>query len=283
MSTQHEISEFIENLPLKKVRCKGYRPDDVYDAVYRLSTMYNQLLSEVYQENEDLKKQMEEMPEAVISEASSEKKDEIKEIDEAQESEPLALLSSKELRKLKRTELLELMLMQSKEKDALKQEIEEKNLEIRQLKKQLDTKKIDLQKAGTIAEASFQMNGVLESAEKAAQQYLENIQELHDKEKALYTEKKEEFENRCTAVMQATIERCNFMKEEMESKCSEMWETTEKKCLEREKAAEERCTMLDQKAKDDVDRRWNDLSRRLEEFYASHEGMRELLAKTGTI
>lgn len=283
MSTQHEISEFIENLPLKKVRCKGYRPDDVYDAVYRLSTMYNQLLSEVYQENEDLKKQMEEMPEAVISEASSEKKDEIKEINEAQESEPLALLSSKELRKLKRTELLELMLMQSKEKDALKQEIEEKNLEIRQLKKQLDTKKIDLQKAGTIAEASFQMNGVLESAEKAAQQYLENIQELHDKEKALYTEKKEEFENRCTAVMQATIERCNFMKEEMESKCSEMWETTEKKCLEREKAAEERCTMLDQKAKDDVDRRWNDLSRRLEEFYASHEGMRELLAKTGTI
>ena len=283
MSTQHEISEFIENLPLKKVRCKGYRPDDVYDAVYRLSTMYNQLLSEVYQENEDLKKQMEEMPEAVISEASSEKKDEIKEINEAQESEPLALLSSKELRKLKRTELLELMLMQSKEKDALKQEIEEKNLEIRQLKKQLDTKKIDLQKAGTIAEASFQMNGVLESAEKAAQQYLENIQELHDKEKALYTDKKEEFENRCTAVMQATIERCNFMKEEMESKCSEMWETTEKKCLEREKAAEERCTMLDQKAKDDVDRRWNDLSRRLEEFYASHEGMRELLAKTGTI
>lgn len=283
MSTQHEISEFIENLPLKKVRCKGYRPDDVYDAVYRLSTMYNQLLSEVYQENEDLKKQMEEMPEAVISEASSEKKDEIKEINEAQESEPLALLSSKELRKLKRTELLELMLMQSKEKDALKQEIEEKNLEIRQLKKQLDTKKIDLQKAGTIAEASFQMNGVLESAEKAAQQYLENIQELHDKEKALYTEKKEEFENRCTAVMQATIERCNFMKEEMESKCSEMWETTEKKCLEREKASKERCTMLDQKAKDDVDRRWNDLSRRLEEFYASHEGMRELLAKTGTI
>lgn len=277
MSTQHEISEFIENLPLKKVRCKGYRPDDVYDAVYRLSTMYNQLLSEVYQENEDLKKQMEEMPNVALPEAIPET------VEEAQEQEPLALLSSKELRKLKRTELLELMLMQSKEKDALKQEIEEKNSEIKQLKKQLDTKKIDLQKAGTIAEASFQMNGVLESAEKAAQQYLENIQELHDKEKALYTEKKEEFENRCTAVMQATIERCNFMKEEMESKCSEMWETTEKKCLEREKESEERCTMLDQKAKDDVDRRWNDLSRRLEEFYASHEGLRELLAKTGTI
>ena len=274
MSTQHEISEFIENLPLKKVRCKGYRPDDVYDAVYRLSTMYNQLLSEVYQENEDLKKQMEEMPNVALPEAIPET------VEEAQEQEPLALLSSKELRKLKRTELLELMLMQSKEKDALKQEIEDKNLEIRQLKKQLDTKKIDLQKAGTIAEASFKMNGVLESAEKAAQQYLENIQELHDKEKALYTEKKEEFENRCTAVMQATIERCNFMKEEMESKCSEMWETTEKKCLEREKESEERCTMLDQKAKDDVDRRWNDLSRRLEEFYASHEGLRELLAKT---
>ena len=78
--------------------------------------------------------------------------------------------------------------------------------------------------------------------------------------------------------MQATVERCNFMKEEMEAQCKEMWEATEQKCIEREEESERICKTLDQKAKDDVDKRWMELSKRLEEFYASHEGLRELLA-----
>lgn len=273
MSIEHEISEFIENLPLKKVRCKGYRPDDVYDVIYRLSTMYNQLLSEVYQENEELKKQIGLGDD--IKEVNELLNEELVEVQE----ESVTLLSAKELRKLKRGELLELMLMQAKEKDSLTAQVDDKNKEIKQLKNRLENKKIDLQKAGTIAEASFQMNGVLETVEKAAQQYLDNLQDLYDRENALVTTKEEEFENKCAAIMQATVERCDFMKEEMEAKCSEMWEATEKKCLEREQESEEKCLALDKKAKEDVDRRWNDLSRRLEEFYASHEGLRELLAK----
>ena len=78
--------------------------------------------------------------------------------------------------------------------DDLKAQLQEKDNLIDSLNKKLTDRKIELQEAGTIAEASFKMNGVLESAEKAAQQYLENIQELHDKEKALYTEKEEAFE-----------------------------------------------------------------------------------------
>ena len=271
MSTQHEISEFIENLPLKKVRCKGYRPDDVYDAVYRLSTMYNQLLSEVYQENAALKKQISTVePESVCEEEGAEATDNV------EQERPK--LSGKEIQRLRRTELLEVLLLQSKENDVLRSTIQEKNGTINELKKQLHSKKIDLEKAGTIAEASFQMNGVLETVEKAAQQYLDNLQDLYERENALALSKEEEFQNRCAAVMQATVERCNFMKEEMEAQCKEMWEATEKKCTEREAESERICEALDQKAKDDVDKRWMELSKRLEAFYASHEGLRELLA-----
>lgn len=271
MSTQHEISEFIENLPLKKVRCKGYRPDDVYDAVYRLSTMYNQLLSEVYEENTALKKQISIVePEIVCEEESAEATENV------EQERPK--LSGKEIQRLRRTELLEVLLLQSKENDVLRSTIQEKNGTINELKKQLNSKKIDLEKAGTIAEASFQMNGVLETVEKAAQQYLDNLQDLYERENALTLSKEEEFQNRCAAVMQATVERCNFMKEEMEAQCKEMWDATEQKCMEREVESERICKALDQKAKDDVDKRWMELSKRLEAFYASHEGLRELLA-----
>ena len=55
MSSQHEISEYIDNLSFKKVLCKGFRPDDVYEAICNISSMYNQILSEAYAENEELK------------------------------------------------------------------------------------------------------------------------------------------------------------------------------------------------------------------------------------
>ena len=58
MSIEHEISEYIENLPFKRVRCKGYRSEDVYQALSHLCTLYNQLLSQANEENEKLKKQL---------------------------------------------------------------------------------------------------------------------------------------------------------------------------------------------------------------------------------
>ena len=87
-------------------------------------------------------------------------------------------LSDKELRRLKRAELLEMLLEQSRENEALMTELEEKNRIIEALNLKLENRKIDLKNAGTIAEASFKLNGVFEAAEKAAEQYLENLQDL---------------------------------------------------------------------------------------------------------
>ena len=38
------------------------------------------------------------------------------------------------------------------------------------------------------------------------------------------------------------------------------------------------CAILDKRAKDAVDNRWNELSKRLEAFYESHDGLREMMA-----
>ena len=296
---QHEISEYIENLPLQKTLCKGYRPDDVYEVICNLSSMYNQLLSETLMENEELKIKIANMPQIAVQQEmavafeTEEIEETIEETIETQEAEEISeekpaenraeTVVDKSLQKLKRAELLELLLEQSRNNDSLKIQLEEKAGVIGELKKQLKDRKIDIQSAGTIAEASFKLNGVYDAAEKAAQQYLENLQELYRKEQELYSVKEVAVENRCSALLQATNERCEFMKEDTQKKCDELMTTTMQKCEERERESEERCRMLDSKAKADVDNRWNELSRRLEEFYASHAGIRELLAASGKI
>lgn len=73
-----------------------------------------------------------------------------------------------ELLKLKKHELLEIMLKQGEEIDRLRSKVEE-------LEKALDQRKIDLENAGSIAEASLKVTKVFEEAEKAAQIYLDNI------------------------------------------------------------------------------------------------------------
>ena len=75
-------------------------------------------------------------------------------------------LSDKELRKLKRVELLEMLLELSRENEDLMLELEEKNRIIEALNLQLENRKIDLKHAGTIAEASFKLNGVLKRRKK---------------------------------------------------------------------------------------------------------------------
>ena len=99
-------------------------------------------------------------------------------------------LSDKELRKLKRVELLEMLLELNRENEDLMLELEEKNRIIEALNLQLENRKIDLKHAGTIAEASFKLNGVFEAAEKAAEQYLENLQYLCEREQNPVSEKR---------------------------------------------------------------------------------------------
>ena len=60
-------------------------------------------------------------------------------------------MTNKELRRLKREELLEMLISQSKE-------VEELRAEVSELKKKLDDRKICLDKAGSIAEASVLLN-----------------------------------------------------------------------------------------------------------------------------
>ena len=80
-------------------------------------------------------------------------------------------MTDKELQKLSRSALLEMLLEQSRENDRLRAQVEE-------LARQLSDRQFKIDQAGSIAEASMQINQVFEAAQAAAEQYLENIRAL---------------------------------------------------------------------------------------------------------
>ena len=77
-------------------------------------------------------------------------------------------MTEKELKKLNRKQLLELLLRQTERADQLESELEE-------AKKQLEDKRITEMEAGSIAQAALQLNGIFEAAQRAADQYLYNV------------------------------------------------------------------------------------------------------------
>lgn len=81
-------------------------------------------------------------------------------------------VTEKELRKLKRMELLEIMVTLSEENQSLKSKIEF-------LEEQLADKKIKISKSGSIAEAALKISGIFEAVQKAADLYLENVTKTH--------------------------------------------------------------------------------------------------------
>ena len=77
-------------------------------------------------------------------------------------------MTDKELRRLSRAELVDIIF-------ELQKRCEECYGTIDKLQKKLDEKELRIANAGSIAEAAVQINGVLEAAQAAADQYLLSI------------------------------------------------------------------------------------------------------------
>ena len=77
-------------------------------------------------------------------------------------------MKKKELKRLSRAELLELLLIQTKETERLQAELDE-------ARRALEDRNLRLSKAGDLAQAVLEINGVMTAAQAAAEQYLENI------------------------------------------------------------------------------------------------------------
>ena len=108
-------------------------------------------------------------------------------------------MTDREMKKLSRSQLLEMLLTQTQEVKQLRAD-----LELAQIK--LESRQIQMTESGNIAEAALKLSGVFESAQSAADQYLQNI----------------------SALSERTLENCQKMEEQTRKKCDEMVSTAEK-------------------------------------------------------
>ena len=77
-------------------------------------------------------------------------------------------MTDRELHRLSRRDLLELLITQEQENRKLRGELA-------RAQAALEDRTITVAQAGTMAEAAMRLNGVFEAADRAAQQYLDNL------------------------------------------------------------------------------------------------------------
>ncbi|MBR1482455.1 MAG: DNA repair protein [Ruminococcus sp.] len=83
-------------------------------------------------------------------------------------------MTDRELKRMSRAGLLELLSEQSRELDRLREENE-------RLSESLRDREILLRESGSIAEAALKLNGVFEAAQSAADQYLSSVRHIYDR------------------------------------------------------------------------------------------------------
>jgi hypothetical protein len=77
-------------------------------------------------------------------------------------------MTSKELKRLRRTDLMEMLLELSKENAELRRQLEEANA-------RLADRTLQIEQSGSLAEAALRLNGIFEAAQAACEQYEYNI------------------------------------------------------------------------------------------------------------
>lgn len=75
-------------------------------------------------------------------------------------------MTDKELRKLRRDDLLQILINQQRQNDELSDELAK-------ARAALEDRRIAIEQSGSVAEAAMKLNGVFEAAQAAADQYLE--------------------------------------------------------------------------------------------------------------
>lgn len=81
-------------------------------------------------------------------------------------------MTDKELRKLSRSDLVQMLLQQSQEIQMLRKQLQS-------VEAALEKRIITILESGTMAEAALKLSGVFEAADIACQSYIENIRQMN--------------------------------------------------------------------------------------------------------
>lgn len=133
-------------------------------------------------------------------------------------------MTDKEFRRLSRSELIDIIF-------ELQQQLEQRKSEIQQLKQAVEKKELDISNAGSLAEAVVSINGVMEAAQAAADQYILSVKAVNENaEKTLAAAKAEAVRIVCDAqekakqIEESAVKSASLIWDDFQSKATEMIE-----------------------------------------------------------
>lgn len=155
-------------------------------------------------------------------------------------------MPDKELKRLSRAELIDIIY-------ELQKINEEEKLQNQKLKEKLEEKEIRIATFGSIAEAAVKVNGVLEAAQAAADQYLESIRAANaDSDIKLVA---------------------------AEKRRSEILQDANQKAAEIIHSAEKKAEDIENETSKLYDKRWNEFQEKANEFVKVHSELSLLIKK----
>ena len=161
-------------------------------------------------------------------------------------------MTDKELKRLSRGELLEMLIQQSKELERLRKQLDA-------AESALQNREIAITNAGSIAEAALQLNGVFTAAQDACQQYMENICHLSHNQERICAQRDAESQAEAKRIVEEARKESEALEHETRMMCAEMVT----------------------KAKAESQAYWDEVSRRLVAFSTEHAELQQLLSAVG--
>lgn len=181
-----------------------------------------------------------------------------------------------EMKKLSRKELLQLAAEESAQIRILQE-----HLEIAE--NELHKREININEAGSIAEASMKLSNVFEAAQEACRLYTDNIQRLSERQESICAEIEKETKEKAAAYEAEVISRCEKLEKDTKEACEKLDMDTKAACEKLEKDTKISCEKMVETAKAEAKAYWDELSQKLEDFYQAHAGLQAFLDKNAVM
>ena len=168
-------------------------------------------------------------------------------------------MTAKELKRMSRSELLQLLIDRSSEVEKLNEMLAQKTEQLSQASANAESRSFSFENAGSLAEAAVAASNIINDAQKAADLYLSNIERMRKEQEAAGEKLLAEAREKAEALINEAQQKCALM----------------------EADARRRCDELRRNAEQDSQHNWEELSRRLDQLSDNNAELRSMLSPEG--
>ena len=168
-------------------------------------------------------------------------------------------MAAKELKRMSRGDLLQLLIQKSQEVETLTEQLAQQDAQLKQISSSVEKQVQSYEKAGSLAEAAIASSNLIADAQKAADLYLAGIERMRLEQEAA-----------CEALLKEARIKAEALMNEVQQKCALM-----------EADARRRCDELRRTAEQDAQHNWEELSRRLDQLSDHNAELRTMLSAEG--